>query len=67
MKLSDVMSGATGLSSYAEVALLVFFFVFLVVIIDLARAGRRYEGARHLPLSDDAERRSDANENGGRQ
>lgn len=54
MKLSDVMSGATGLASYAELALLVFVVVFLVVAIDLARAGGRYDRARMLPLSDDA-------------
>jgi len=58
MKLSDVMSGATGLASYAEVALLVFVVVFLGVIIDLVKGGRRFEGARFLPLEDESERPS---------
>jgi hypothetical protein len=52
MKLSDVMSAATGLSAYAEVALVIFLGVFLGVAIDLFCAGRRHEAMRLLPLSD---------------
>lgn len=58
MKLSDVMSGTAGLSSYAEAALLVFVLVFVAVVIDLARSGRRYDGARMLPLEVDSKRSS---------
>ena len=54
MKLSDVMSAATGLSAYAEVALVIFLGVFIGVAIDLLRAGRRHESMRLLPLSDGA-------------
>jgi hypothetical protein len=52
MKLSDVMSAATGLSAYAEVALVIFLGVFLGVALDLLRSGRRHEAMRLLPLSD---------------
>jgi hypothetical protein len=49
MKLSDVMSAATGLSSYAEVALVIFMGVFLGVALDLF-ASRRYTTLGGLPL-----------------
>jgi hypothetical protein len=54
MKLSDVVSHA-GLSGYAEVALLLFLFAFLLVVITLVmpRRARMWEHARHLPLEDD--------------
>ena len=64
MKLSDVMSGASGLASYAEIALLVFVVVFVFVVIDLVRAGRRYESARLLPLDDEHERPSTPTDSG---
>ncbi len=53
MKLSDVMSAATGLSTYAEVALVMFLGVFLRVIVDLFFSGRRNEATQLLPLQDD--------------
>jgi hypothetical protein len=53
MKLSDVMSAATGLSAYAEIALVIFLGVFLGVIIDLFFSGRRNEAMQLLPLEDD--------------
>jgi len=52
MKLSDVMS-ATGLSAYAEVALVIFIGVFVGVTLDLFFSGRRNEALRLLPLDDD--------------
>jgi hypothetical protein len=52
MKLSDVMSAANGLSSYAEVALVIFLGVFLGVVLDLLTNGRRHEAMRLLPLSE---------------
>jgi hypothetical protein len=66
MKLSDVMSAANGLSDYAEIALVVFIAVFVTVVLDLARAGRRYDGARLLPLSDETEPASSSRKGGGR-
>ena len=57
MKLSDVMSAATGLSAYAEVALVIFMGVFLGVILDLFFSGRRNEALQLLPLQDDARTR----------
>jgi hypothetical protein len=53
MKLSDVMSAASSLTSYAEVALVIFIGVFLGVALDLVRAGQRHEAMRLLPLSDE--------------
>ena len=54
MKLSDVMSAASGLSSYAEVALVIFVGVFIGVALDLLQSGRRHEALRLLPLTDEA-------------
>jgi hypothetical protein len=53
MKLSDVMS-ATGLSVYAELALLLFVGVFLGVALDLFFSKERNERMRLLPLEDEA-------------
>jgi len=53
MKLSDVMSAASSLTSYAEVALVIFIGVFLGVALDLVRAGQRHEAMRLLTLSDE--------------
>lgn len=53
MKLSDVMSAANGLSSYAEVALVIFIGVFLGVVLDLFYSRRQHEAMRLLPLADD--------------
>ena len=58
MKLSDVMSAATGLSAYAEVALVLFLGVFLGVVLDVLRRGQKSESLGLLPLADDAEPRS---------
>ncbi len=66
MKLSDVMSSATDLSAYAEVALVIFLGVFLGVALDLIRAGRRHEAMRLLPLSDAAPARKSERSDGGR-
>jgi cbb3-type cytochrome oxidase subunit 3 len=55
VKLSDVMSAA-GLTSWAEAALLLFFFAFLALVVWLLRSRRAdWEHARHLPLEDSQE------------
>ena len=53
MKLSDVM-GAMNLAHYAEVALVIFFAVFLLVVTHVMRGGMReqWERARRLPLDE---------------
>lgn len=53
MKLSDVMSHM-GLSSYAEVALLIFFAVFVGVTLYVLRSDKKaaFERAARLPLDD---------------
>jgi cbb3-type cytochrome oxidase subunit 3 len=51
MKLSDVMSAA-NLAVYAEIALLIFFVVFVLVVWRVLSKNRDYERARHLPLDD---------------
>jgi cbb3-type cytochrome oxidase subunit 3 len=53
VKLSDVMS-AMGLSLYAEVALVIFFLVFVGIVAELAfrRRSPVWEHARRLPLDD---------------
>jgi len=65
MKLSDVMSAAGGLSVYAEVAMVIFLGVFLGVVIDVMRSGRRQEALKLLPLADDAAPRAGARPPGG--
>jgi cbb3-type cytochrome oxidase subunit 3 len=57
MKLSDVMS-AMQLAHYAEVALIIFLFVFLAVLIHVLRSEHRdrWESARLLPLADESEK-----------
>jgi hypothetical protein len=57
MKLNDVIAAA-GLSAYAEVALLIFFGVFLGVAIDLLHGAKRHEAMRLLPLDDERPRRA---------
>ena len=54
MRLSDIMSKA-GLASYAEVAVIIFFVVFLVIAYDTFRRGRKeeLEEASRIPLDDD--------------
>jgi len=57
VKLSDVMS-AMQLAHYAEVALLIFFAVFVGVVVHVLRRGlfEQWERARYLPLEDGPER-----------
>ena len=55
MKLSDVMSAASGLSSYAELALVIFVGVFLGVALDLLSSKRRHESLGLLPLESEVE------------
>ncbi|HET9955189.1 MAG TPA: hypothetical protein VFQ61_11830 [Polyangiaceae bacterium] len=50
MRLSDVMS-AMHLTSYAEVALVIFLTVFTIIAIDLFR-NKRIESARFMPFED---------------
>lgn len=54
MKLSDIMS-AMQLSSYAEVALVIFFAAFLAVVGHVLnrRNNATFERARRIPLDDD--------------
>lgn len=58
MKLSDVV-GHSGLSGYAEVALILFFVAFLLVVARVFWPGRKgeLERASQLPF-DDGERRT---------
>lgn len=59
MKLSDVVSGA-GLAIYAEIALVIFLVVFLIVgIRALVSRNAEFEHASQLPF-DDGTRVSDA-------
>jgi len=53
--LTDVMSGA-GLSAYAEIALVIFFFAFIGIVISLFVPNRQktYEHLRHLPIDGDS-------------
>jgi cbb3-type cytochrome oxidase subunit 3 len=57
MSLTEIMSNA-GLSRYAELALLLFVFAFVVIIARLYRPSRRNELERQakLPLEDDPSR-----------
>lgn len=63
MRLSDVVAHA-GLSIYAELALIVFFIVFVAVVVRLWRPSHRdeLEAQRMLPLDPDvpAEKREGA-------
>ena len=54
MKLSDIV-GASGLSSYAEIALVLFLLAFLAVVVSLFLPSRQrtYERMRHLPMDRD--------------
>jgi cbb3-type cytochrome oxidase subunit 3 len=54
MKLSDVMSAA-GLSSWAEIGLVISFVSFLAIVVWVfAHKRSSWERARSLPLEDDA-------------
>ena len=54
MRLSDVMSNM-GLTSFAEIGLVLFFLVFVGIVIYtfLKRNRKKYEEASMLPLQDD--------------
>ena len=54
MSLSDIMGNA-GLAFYAEVALVLFLLVFIVVVVRLLLPSRRHEldETSRLPLDDD--------------
>jgi cbb3-type cytochrome oxidase subunit 3 len=54
MRLSDIMAQA-GLAGYAEIALVVFFVAFLVIVIAIFAPARRrdWERAGRMPLEDD--------------
>jgi cbb3-type cytochrome oxidase subunit 3 len=56
MSLAEIMSSA-GLSRYAEVALVLFFAAFLLIVWRVFRPSRRQELERHkaLPLEPDAD------------
>jgi cbb3-type cytochrome oxidase subunit 3 len=53
MRLSDIM-GHAGLAIYAEIALILFLLVFLMVTVRMLRAPRReMDRQARLPLEDD--------------
>jgi cbb3-type cytochrome oxidase subunit 3 len=54
MSLTEIMSNA-GLSRYAEIALLLFFFAFIVIVWRIFRPSRKkwLEQQSRLPLDDD--------------
>ena len=61
MKLSDIMSAA-GLAIYAEIALVIFFVVFLLVVWRVLRGKREWQRARYLPLDDSPPRPREEND-----
>lgn len=54
MKLSDIM-GHSGLSTYAEIAMILFMVAFLAIVLRIFWPSRRaeLEQHRHMPLEDD--------------
>jgi cbb3-type cytochrome oxidase subunit 3 len=56
MKLSDVVGGS-GLSGYAQIALILFFVVFVAIVARVFWPSRKadVERDRFLPLDDDGE------------
>jgi cbb3-type cytochrome oxidase subunit 3 len=54
MRLSEIMSNA-GLAGYAEVALIIFFVVFVAVAFRVLAPSRKagYDKAARMPLDDD--------------
>ena len=54
MKLSDIV-GNSGLSAYAEIAMILFMLAFVAIVIRLFWPSRRkqLEEQRYLPLADD--------------
>lgn len=61
MKLSDVMSAA-NLAIYAEVALVIFFAVFLLIAWRVLRGRKEWQRARYLPLDDEPPRGREEND-----
>jgi cbb3-type cytochrome oxidase subunit 3 len=55
MSLTEIMSNA-GLSRYPEIALLLFVFAFIVILLRVFLPSRKrtFERAARLPLDDDA-------------
>jgi hypothetical protein len=51
--IADVVS-ASGLAFYAEVALAIFFLVFVAIGLRLLGHSQQWEHVAHLPLEDDA-------------
>ncbi len=66
MKLSDVMSAASGLTSYAELALVIFVGVFLGIALDLWGGKRRHDSLGLLPLENEIEPGTRATRGGGK-
>lgn len=60
MSLTEIMSNA-GLSRYAEWALLLFVFAFVLILARLLRPSKRdaYEAQARLPLEDEPSSRQD--------
>ena len=54
--IADVV-GASGLAFYAEVALTIFFVVFVAIGVRLLGHSRQWEHAARLPLEDESPRR----------
>jgi hypothetical protein len=55
MRLADIM-GAAGLTSWAEVGLIISFVTFMAIAVWVAfRRSSTWDRARFLPLDDDAE------------
>ncbi len=54
MKLSDIM-GAMELHAYAEIAMVLFMAMFVMVVLYVLKRGNatRFEQARFMPLDDD--------------
>lgn len=62
--ISDVVSGS-GLAHFAEVALVIFFVVFVVVALRAMLTNRAtLDRAAHLPFEDDAPRANEPNSHG---
>ena len=60
MSLTEIMSNA-GLHRYAEWALLLFVFAFLLILANLLRPSKRdeYEAQAQLPLDDEPTRQAE--------
>lgn len=66
MRLSDIMSAA-GLSSWAELGLVISFVTFVAIVVYVfARKRSTWDRARSLPLEDDAAPSIDGDEDGGK-